>query len=307
MKMLAVWVDKAHRASEVFDPTTRAISVARLLLVIAQLSLLFTTPTTKMFIPVGALEPFSQCERRFLQFSAFCLFEAEIVRWSFVVLLVVIAIGFIPVITSWLHWYVSFSIYSTISVPDGGDQAIVNITFWLAIIALSDRRWSSWTKKQTVDVRLRKLSWSGSWALRLQMAFIYFQSSMWKLPVDQWEQGSAVYNVVRMEGFGATGQIGELIRWLTSYSVISLILTWGTIWLEFIIAISLLGNAKAQRVALICALLIHGGIIVTVGLFSFGLIMIGGVFLATSQAWMRVCLRKSTDSDTVPALYRFPG
>lgn len=287
MKTLTLWADRATVAARNFDPTGRLVSLGRLILVLAQLSLLITTPTTNMFVPVGGLEPFAQCSRRFLQFSAYCMFDEEKVRWLFVAILVVVAIGFVPAVTSWLHWYVSFSIYSTISVPDGGDQAMLNITFWLAVISLSDRRWNSWSKSQIVSPRLRKLSWSGSWALRVQVAFIYFQSSLSKLAIEQWEDGTAVYNVVRMETFGASGLVGELARWLTSYSIVSLGLSWGTIWFELAIAVLLLGNAKAQRIALGFAVLIHSAIIILIGLFSFGLTMIGGVLLATSQAWRK--------------------
>ncbi len=278
------WSKLAAEAAQRYNVKIPALQVGRSLLALAQLTLLISTPANRALLPINGGDPLEVCERSINRLSAFCLGNPETIRWIFVVLLILIIVGIFPALLSWIHWYIALSIHFVISVPDGGDQAIVVFTFWLALISMSDLRWNAWLRKGTGVQWSTALPWAASWGLRLQIFYIYFQSAAWKLPVEQWEQGTAVYNVVRMENFGATGLIGEAARWITSVPLIALALTWGTILLEFLIAIFVLGNCKMQRIALFFATFLHVGIALLIGIVSFALTMVGGVMIATSQS-----------------------
>src|SRR5699024_3242820 len=94
--------------------------------------------------------------------SVFCLFPREqltLIRWLCVVVLLVIASGWRPRWTALPHWWIAFSVFNSISIPDGGDQAAALLTLMLVPVLLTDpRRWH-WQRGSTSDG-------SASWSVR---------------------------------------------------------------------------------------------------------------------------------------------
>ncbi|MFV0534717.1 MAG: sporulation-delaying protein SdpB family protein [Cumulibacter sp.] len=278
-----------------FDARNRWFTLARTLLALGSLSLLLTTSTDAMFVPVGPDTALSKCNLPFRAFSAFCWAPPEATRWAFVTILLVVASGFMPRLSAWLHWYVVASIALVIDLPEGGDQVLVAATLWIAVVCLADNRLTGWTApRKLTRYPLQVIAWAALIVLRLQMAYVYLNSSMAKLAVDQWGDGTAIYYVMRMEFFGATGPLGELARWVTAIPVFAATITWGTMLLEFAIAVCLLGTRRMQQIALLGAVALHVVIILLIGLFSFGLAMIGAVLAATSLSLPSTFRRRST-------------
>ncbi|MGV0111796.1 sporulation-delaying protein SdpB family protein [Arthrobacter sp. CP30] len=277
------------------DIANRAFDIGRVLVALAQLSLLLTTPTSNMFVPVGEQPALARCATSW-SLSAFCWAPPDLVRWLFVGALVLIVLGFAPRITSWVHLYVALSIVLAIDLPEGGDQAAVAITVCIALISLSDTRYWAWSRSREPDSfggRLYGLSWAAHWLLRVQMAYIYLNSSISKMSVEAWQDGSAVYYVTRMEYFGVTGPLASLMREVTAIPLLAVAATWGTMITELAIAVLILCSRSWQRLAFILAAALHIMIILMIGLGSFGLVMIGGVLAATSLAWNTTSFRRS--------------
>ena len=57
-------------------------------------------------------------------------------------------------------------------------------------------------------------------------------------------------------------------------------MAWGAIAVELLIAVLLIQGPRIRRYALVLAVILHGSFIVTIGLLSFALIMIGAVLAA---------------------------
>ncbi|BBE24323.1 hypothetical protein MN0502_32060 [Arthrobacter sp. MN05-02] len=197
---------------------------------------------------------------------------------------------------SWVHLYVALSIVLAIDLPEGGDQAAVAITVCIALISLSDTRywvWSRSTQPNSLGGRFYGLSWAAHWLLRAQMAYIYLNSSISKMAVEAWQDGSAVYYVTRMEYFGVTGPLAGLMREVTAVPLLAVAATWGTMITELAIAVLILSSRPWQRLAFILAAALHVMIILMIGLGSFGMVMIGGVLAATSLAWKTTIRQES--------------
>ncbi|RKN67118.1 hypothetical protein D7252_05660 [Microbacterium sp. CGR2] len=182
-----------------------------------------------------------------------------------------------------------------IDLPEGGEAILIVATFWIAIVSVADGRWFAWRRRaHTPSPVLNAIAWAALWGLRIQMPYVYINSALAKLPVEQWSDGTALYYVVRMEFFGAVGPLGELARFLTGVPAISATLTWGTIALEAAIAILLLGSTKMQRYALWACIALHLAIAVLLGLVSFALAMVGAVTCATAAAFTQKAVLRQT-------------
>lgn len=123
--------------------------------------------------------------------------------------------------------------------------------------------------------------WGAQFAVRVQIAFIYFHSATSKFAVDTWADGTQMYYVTRQEMFGSSGPIGDNIRDLTTSPFVTLALSWGAIAMELAIAVLVFfSHKRAARTAIFLSAVLHLSIIAIIGLGSFGLIMVGVVICA---------------------------
>lgn len=272
------------------------LTIARSMIAIAQISLLALASADQYFVPVGQNSADAKCSGDVSGFSLFCTIDIDrqVTAYGILVLLVVIASGFKPRLLSWVHLYVSFSISTAIALPDGGDQAVMCIAFWLAFASLNDPRTWGWDKravpntKSTVQSYFDSISVAAIFALRLQMAYIYLNSAIAKFPVDAWQDGTAMYYVARMENFGSVTVLGDFLRSLTSVPILTASVTWGTMLCEIALALGLIIGGRFLYVSVLISITLHLAIAVFLGLVSFAVIMVGGVLAAGSLQLQRL-------------------
>src|SRR6202011_1493848 len=125
-------------------PWTNVYGVARSVLALATASTLAFSATGTLFRPAVGLPPAPYCLGPG-RISLFCLVPHDrlsLARWLGVAILLVVASGWRPRVTAIFHWWVAFSLFVSITIPDGGDQATAVITLLLLPVALTDpRRW----------------------------------------------------------------------------------------------------------------------------------------------------------------------
>ncbi|MEI7030937.1 sporulation-delaying protein SdpB family protein [Streptomyces pratensis] len=270
-----------------FRPESRVLGLGRTVLALAQASVLAFTPAAYLFVPVGGDEFELNCSAPFSG-SAYCLADGsdrQLVTWFLLAALLVVASGLLPRYTSILHFWVSLSVHGTVTLPDGGETAAQVCTLFLVLASSNDRRTWHWQRpgQAAATSVFQGIAWAGHWGLRLQVAYIYLNSSIAKLPVESWGSGTAGYYVSRMESFGVSGLSADLFLWLTAVPLVALIVSWGTIVTEAAIAVLLVRQSAAGRaVAFALSAALHLGIIMALGLVSFGLTMIGLVMCATA-------------------------
>lgn len=266
---------------------SRRIQLGRSLIAFAQLLTLSLTSWPNLTADVLTRTPGLYCSGA-RAISLFCLGSStpnEIGKWIGIAITVVVIAGVLPRYTSILHAWLSLSIAISLSLPDGGEAVAVFSTFLIIFIAMPDERVIAWTTRyrQPTSIRLAAIAYAGSIVLCLQLAGIYLESGLSKIAVGDWANGTAMFYVTRDPMFGAAGPLGAAAQWFTSAPLGTALLTWGTIALECCIAVFFLLPARYKIYGLAGATVLHLGIAILMGLWSFGLIMIGTAAAAAYQ------------------------
>ncbi|GHC71760.1 hypothetical protein GCM10007079_04460 [Nocardiopsis terrae] len=278
---------RVSAASAAFPEQSRVLGLGRTIVALAQASVLGLTPSAYLFVPVGTDEFEPTCDAPYAV-GAYCLangIDRQIVSWFLLAILLVVASGLLPRYTALPHFWVSFSIHGHIALLDGGETAAQVGTAFLVLACANDRRMWHWQRPRNPEKAsvFQGVAWAGHWGLRLQLAYLYFNSSAAKLAVEQWGSGTAVYYVTRMESFGASGLFADTALWLTAVPAATLVLSWGTVVGEAGLAFLILRGGRMQVLAFAVCAVLHIGIILSIGIVSFGLTMVGLVMCATSR------------------------
>lgn len=268
-----------------FDHRRPWFGVARTILASGQIVLLAFTDPRALLVPVAGQAPAPYCDG-VKAISAYCIggdiLDPIARHWIMLVLLLLVASGFYPRATGVVHAWVTFSIAGSIALPDGGELAAKVIALLLIPMCLTDNRLWHWARPKTSLLPVsRGIAYAALWAVRLQVAGIYLHSGLGKFASSDWLSGTAEYYVLRDNMFGAAGWIRDLAVAMMSVPWLVFAVTWGSIALELSVGlIILLGTDRLRRLALTLAIVFHVGIIITIGLWTFALVMIGAVTLA---------------------------
>lgn len=179
------------------------------------------------------------------------------------------------------HWYVAFSLVTRMTVANGGDEVAEIGAGLLIPMCLADAR--EWHWLQPLSPMLP--TWRGSslaahLILRAQVALIYFASAVSKVAYPAWRHGSALGMIFEHPQYGLPDWLRSLTAPLAAQPWVLVLATWGVIALEIGIAAAMLCNSRVRRWALMAGILLHTAIAITMGLFSFGPIMIGILSIA---------------------------
>jgi antimicrobial peptide system SdpB family protein len=290
---------RLRRTIRGFDVQTLRFSGFRGMLVLTQLTILVTTPyDALMQTLVGAgAGPICEGVRKA---STYCLgrsFPEWLVTSAMVLILLGAAVGLAPTIMAILHAWVAFSIAASISLPDGGDQAAAVCALLLVAVSFADQRRQPLSPPRTVANWRRQVALAGLMAMRVQVAAIYFNAAIAKLFAPEWANGTAEYYVLRDPFFGASGPLAPFLQAATTLPAVTVGATWGAMITEIVIGVLILCGARSRSLALMLCVALHGAIIITMGLWSFGLIMIAVVGISAmpytpheqrQQIWTRV-------------------
>jgi antimicrobial peptide system SdpB family protein len=268
-----------------FDYRSRWFAIGRTALALATASeLLFTRPDA-LFTTVGvATGPLCAAQPAV---SLFCLGKGygfiEARRWLAIIGLLLVASGYRPRYLGIIHLWIVFSVTTSVTLPDGGDSIALIAVFLITPMCLADQRRWQWTPPQARMTRVgRTVAYLSFWALRLQIAYLYVDSAIAKMGVADWQNGSAFYYFVRDKMFGSAGPLSPIWMWISEQSLTTLAITWGTIVIELAIALFTLLDARWRMAAFRLCLTLHALIFLSMGLFSFSLVMAAiAAFIAT--------------------------
>ncbi|SEQ80052.1 antimicrobial peptide system protein, SdpB family [Lentzea xinjiangensis] len=264
-----------------FDPRTTAFGAARTLVALAELSVLVFTSDADLFPAVPNTPAGPRCDG-LRTLSLWCAGSSPTAHTVFravtIAVLVLAASGYRPRWTCIPQWYATFSLAAAMHIPNGGENVARTVTLLLIPLCLGDDRIWHWRRPATpLPAWWRGTTFVTHLVIRLQVAIVYGQAVWIKVVEPEWRNGTAMHHVIQDAYFGA---VPELVPLLGSGFLIPAF-TWGTVVLETAIAICVFGNPRLRRAALAFAVVLHGGIIVVLGLASFGLVMIGFVALAS--------------------------
>ena len=101
----------------------------------------------------------------------------------------------------------------------GGQQLMANVLFWNILLSLGRE-----------NARSEIASTSAFWIIRIQLILAYFVTGIYKLTGTSWLDGTAVGIAVTDGAFGP--------EWLAHFSVITMLITWSVLALQFILPVA---------------------------------------------------------------------
>lgn len=258
-----------------FNPWTNVYGFARSLMALSLLLTLVFNDTMSLFRPTSDTDSLTNSDN----VSLFHLvpqeyFYLSLVKWLFVVLLILIIIGWRPRITGLIHFYIAYSFNTAGTTVDGGEQVHAVFALLLLPIALTDNRKWHWEKNNDFENReiARIVTFVSYFFIRLQVAIIYFHSTVAKISNTEWIDGTAVYYYMADPMLGLPKVIYNLISPILGSPLIVFI-TWGTLVLQLILVTALFMKKEYWSKCLVIALLFHEAIAIMLGLISFSMIM----------------------------------
>jgi antimicrobial peptide system SdpB family protein len=258
------------------------LGVARTLIALGGLVTVLFTREDYLFRPVHGLGTYPLCGH-IDQASLFCVMRDDLglARIVAAVLLVVVITGFLPQVTSILHAWIAFSVASSISIPEGGDQIAAIMAILLIPVCMTDPRVNHWQSART-GTRLIGARMGAAVvfliAVKIQLMILYFFSGAGKIYQTEWAEGTAVF-YIGQGFFGASGFPLEVLTAVTSTPLGALAASWGTIVLELSLAMLPLLRGMPRTAFALLGVTLHVSIIIFIGLWSFQLIMLGGLLL----------------------------
>jgi antimicrobial peptide system SdpB family protein len=245
-----------------------------LTLVFNSTDILFKSPTAK----VNYCDP--------LGISLYCFVEnMEVGRFLSIFLLLPVIIGWRPMITGAIHWWVTYSFVNSAVIIDGGDHIASIICLLLLPVTLTDtRKWHWAIEKTTTNITdsltLRSIfAYTSLIIIKIQVSVIYLNSAAAKLFVTEWIDGTAIYYWFNHPVFGHPSWLGFLIEPLMYNGTSLFLITWGTIIFEFILFSGLFMKNSFKKYLLVVGIIFHFGIFIIHGLASFFFTMSAALIL----------------------------
>lgn len=266
------------------EPCTWAVGASRSLLALAAALTYLLTPTDTLFDPaVGSLA--ARCEETVRLAAWPCWIPPSAVQGtqSFVgVLCLVTATGIVPYVTAVPLAGALLAIPLVSAAPDGGDQLAGILGMLFVPVSVLDRRshwWSGRPAGRAEGARLL-LADTALVMAKVQIAIVYFVACVGKLGSAEWANGTALFYWVRNNVFGAPSYLVPVVEPVTAAPLLVAFLTWGTLALEFFLAISMALPVRFRiKVLLPVAILFHLGILFVLGISSFAVVMVAALLL----------------------------
>jgi antimicrobial peptide system SdpB family protein len=263
-------------------PWASGLGLGRTLLALSTLGTLLATSPRVLMSPLadGSTPPTCAGIARYGVWCAVPTGHGALARWLSIAVLLVVAAGWRPRFTGIAHWYVCWSLMVNASILDGGDQVVGVLALLLIPVTLTDpRRWH-WQRPPEGEIgAARVFAYAGLLLIQLQVAGVYLHASVAKLGVREWADGTAMYYWLHNPTFGAPRWLQPLVDLVTNSPIGVAVLTWGSIALEFSLAMGILLRPAARRWLLLAGVAFHAGIAVTMGLVSFSTAMSAALLL----------------------------
>ena len=218
-------------------------------------------------------------------FNFFSFFDYEklyIPYYSSIIFLMIIISGYYPRVLCIIQAWISFSIFNSIIVPEGGDQINYLLNLFLIPICLFDKRKNGWINEYTLasnNILINTNIKCALFIIKLQMSLLYFHAAIGKIYQEQWYQGSAIYYWVNHSIFGANDFIYFFLEFIVTNKYLVTFLCWGIILIEISLFVSLFLKQKYKYYIFVVGILFHFLIVLIFGLTTFFLAMAGGLIL----------------------------
>jgi len=193
-----------------------------------------------------------------------------------IIILTMVVLNILPKIISIFHWWVSFSFFHSAYLVEGGDQISMIITFLLIPICFYNIQYNkslSFSSNFPYIVNIIEL------LIIFQISSLYFHAFIGKLAVKEWTDGTACFYWLTNETFGLPNSIISFIKPVLHNRFIILILTWGTLLIELVLALGFLFKQEIKNYIFVIGVVFHFLIWIFHGLGNFMLAMDAALIL----------------------------
>ena len=259
------------------NPWTNVYGLSRSILALSTFFTLLFNDVSYLFKPASGMDDYPA--RIILKYTFFSFGEnnyltLSILKLLALVILFLVVIGWRPRITAIPHWYLMVSLQNNLTVVDGGTQIAAVLTLLFIPIALLDNRKWHWGVSHKTNEHAKIISFVTYNIIRIQIALLYFDSTIKKLAVDEWMDGTAVYYYISDPIIGFNNFFDFISRWFVNTPLITLP-TWGTIIIQTILFLSLFAPKRYWSTILIFGIFMHEIFALLLGLVSFSITMTG--------------------------------
>lgn len=256
------------------------IGFARSLLALGLLLTLLFNPVTVLFPAhyIATLNPHSirfHCNF-FLMLGAAHLFATKLLAVS--VLLLIIT-GYYMQFTAILHCWVTASFVLLRSTYLGGDNINMLLALLLVPVCIFDTRKNHWDNVTPANNNFYFTQNLFLFLIKIQVAYIYFDSVFLKLHVKEWRDGTVIYYWFSHNFFGLNPPFSNIIQPLLERLPISVSIAWGTLLFEAVLGFAFLFPRKIKLVLLKWAIIFHFIIVLIHGFALLFFAMSAALFL----------------------------
>lgn len=260
--------------------TSNVVTLARTFFAISFLATLIFTPLYDLF-PNQHITSLKSKTSILLNLNYFLWFENIYVPYLISIAILIICItGFAPKYMSFLQCWVSYSIFYSALVTEGGDQINAIMSLLFIPLCYSDKRLNGWKIKLLEDTQYQKNivlynSFMALLFIKIQISLLYFNAGVAKIFAPEWSNGTAVYYWFYDPTFGAPNWLDFIIGGLFKNNISVTLINWGVIFLEISLFISFFFKQNLKYIIFTFGIIFHALIIIVHGLPSFGLSMTG--------------------------------
>ena len=115
--------------------------------------------------------------------------------------------------------------------------------------------------------------------IKIQVAYIYYDSVFRKLHVKEWRDGTLIYYWFNHNFFGLNAPFSNIIKPLLDRLPFSLCITWGTLLFEAVMSLGFLFSGGKKLILLKWGIIFHFSILLIHGYASFFFAMSAALFL----------------------------
>ena len=263
---------------------TPRIALARFLLAFGMLlTLLFNDMSTVanhhyQRLPEYSAKHTSTISVPLKQLDLFMVMPPGVAKGAVIVILLLVMSGLYPRVTGVLHFIACFSYHNYFLVVNGGDEITFVMSLLLLPLCLSDPRKNQWRHGETTASQGNIVGNIALLMIQVQAAYIYFSAGYEKLYSKVWTEGTAVFYYTSHYRLGAPSWL-QHINEMATLTPMVMVLSWGVLLFELLLAFCLFFPEKIRRKFFIPALIFHGLIVINFGLISFFFAMAGMLVL----------------------------
>jgi len=253
---------------------SRSLLASGLLLKLVFNDITFLIPPHKLQTP--DLQSLRYRYNFFLIFNPTHLVEMQILA---IIILATVISGYLIKITSLFQFWISLSFFMVRPHNTGIENIDMLLTLLLIPVCLFDERKNHWHRPVSANKFGNMIQNVFLFFIKLQVAFIYYDSLHDKLLTKEWLNGTVIYYWFTHNFYGLHSSLNHMLEPMLTSLPILLLLSWGTLAFEALLAVSLLFPSRFKLLLLKCGIIFHFSILLIHGFVSLFFVMSAALFL----------------------------